>query len=148
MAKNLLVMFPLDAGNRLLDILDTNGFEVVAAFWLYQPELDEWQYYAATPLVETEGPLKLYQRIQSLLANAQPPLDIALGDVTLVNPNSNLVRSLRRIVKIMPGEQGMLLRRNTADIGGAGVEEAYIYRMLSPDSSTTWQPSTSSATVS
>ena len=127
MAGTLLVTFPLDAGNRLLAELDSLKFPVKAAFWLYQPEMDSWQFIIATPWVAQKGPLKTYKVIRELLQGFEPPLGISLDDVTVVNPNSNMIRSLRDSVRVAVGEEGIRLRRNDWQ---DGPEDTYIYRML------------------
>lgn len=120
-------MFPLEDGNRLLAALDALKLPIKAAFWLYKPEIDSWQLIIATPWVEQIGPLKTYKEIRAVLERFDPPLDISLGDVTVVNPNSNLIRSLRDAVRVAAGEQGVRLRRNDFQ---DGPEDTYIYRML------------------
>ena len=128
MATNLLLMFPREAGSKLIDALDKVKFPIKAAMWLYKPETDDWQLIIATPLVEQKGPREAYQQILSLLEAFEPPLGISLSDVTVVNPNSNLIRSLREVAHVDVGEKGILLRWNA--LQGVPAEEVYIYRML------------------
>src|SRR5579871_4848555 len=68
MDTKALVILPLprEDGKRLVELLDKNSLDVQAAFWGYQPEADEWQLYISTPLVASDGPLKVYRRIREL----------------------------------------------------------------------------------
>lgn len=130
---NTIIQFPRKAGEELLKAFDEASLNVKAALWLYQPETDTWDFVITTPLVDSEGPFKTYERIRSILeeirpklTEASPQFDIELSDISAISPNSNLIRSLQRVVQIEKGQPGMLLRRNDTD---GTVEEAYIYRM-------------------
>src|SRR5579872_1508241 len=124
MDTKALVILPLprEDGKRLVELLDKNSLDVQAAFWGYQPEADEWQLYISTPLVASEGPLKVYQRLRELLEQQQPPLDITPNDISLISPSSTLVREIRKALRVLPGDSPQRLRRDQVE----GIEEAYV----------------------
>lgn len=131
--KTLLVMFPLDAGRRLIAALDAAHFDFRAAFWLYRSEADDWRLYIASPIVDEIGPLKTYKRIQDVLLGLDQtdnnPFDqLSLSNITVVSPRNPLVRALRKAAHVGPGDQEVRICGNAID--NIYVDEAYIYRML------------------
>ena len=133
MGRTVLVMFPLEAGNQLLDALDKDGFDVRAALWLYYPESDTWRLTIASPLVDKIGPLESYKRIVSKLQGIRETLDpdaneIYMNDVTIVSPTSGLIRALGKVAHVKNGERPIRLTRSA--IENIFVDEAYIYRLL------------------
>jgi len=108
MVRTVLVGLDLKGGERLLKILDEEGLDIRAAFWLYFPEPEEWRLVFATPMVSKEGPIKVYSLIQSILQKLDPPPDISLQDITVADPKSDRFKFLRQDILI---------------------EDSYIYRM-------------------
>ena len=55
MAKTILVMFPMQAGKELFDLLDATEFDARVAAWVYNRDDDEWKLTLASPFVEKTG---------------------------------------------------------------------------------------------
>src|SRR6476660_1045033 len=98
MAKEILVRDYLttemiEAGSDLFRLLDAAKFEVVAAFWLYYPEAEEWRLTLAWPEMNEKGPREAYERIGKTLDKApEPKLDLL--NITVVSPDNTIVRAL------------------------------------------------------
>lgn len=69
MAKELLVTDALSdkmiqAGAKLVERLDEDASNIKSALWLYFPDARNWKLILASEIVETDGPRKLYEKIQ------------------------------------------------------------------------------------
>lgn len=128
MASTTLVDFPLDAGWRLLDLLDAAefDFQIAAAFWHYDEEREEWRFHLASPRVDTDGPFALYGRMQPLLDALSPDEreGLQLGDIVLVRPDQRVVHDLTHRYGLVQGKRGGFVRRS--DLAREG---AFIYRL-------------------
>jgi hypothetical protein len=131
MVKNSLVEADLLAGRRLvinLDVPEPNRslFRLKAAFWLYDPESQDWRLVLATPLVDEEGPLATYKHLQRSLHSIQPT-DLSLQNISVWSPRKALVKAIKRASRIPPGAEGVRLTRNS--VGGIYIDDAYLYKL-------------------
>lgn len=127
----LVTAIDVEGGARLLKAMDQAALDVCAALWLYKSEISAWQLIVATPKLEQLGPRALYLQIQSMLAELEPPCNIALGDISVVNPESNLIKSLRVTHKTSSDAILNTVFTNTS-INNVFIEAAVIYRMSKP----------------
>jgi hypothetical protein len=125
MAKASLVDEDIQAGRRLIEVLDRRGVEIVGALWYYTSE-DGWRLLLATPSRDREGPIQAYQRIQEALGE-QTAL---LMDISVRSPSDRLVQLLAGVVHTGPGIAGIRFTANAID--GMFIEDAYIYRLNLP----------------
>lgn len=127
MDTKILVETSIIGGKELLQSLDAHAYPVDAALWFFDQNSDTWKYIIATNKVDQEGPLQVYQDIQSFLQNSH--LNIALKDISVVSPNNSLVTILKKAIKTDPKSiSGIRFSRNTID--NSFIEDAYIYRMV------------------
>lgn len=112
-------------GARIVGALDNAGVQLDAALWLYSSETGSWRLLLATPLVDTAGPARTYQRVQSALARMD--LDHLLSSVSAVSPRSPFIRALRRAFRTGPGIAS--IRLTTSTIDGTYVDDAHLYRV-------------------
>jgi hypothetical protein len=129
MDKTVLVEQDIKEGERLLRALDQAEVPVTGALWLYRSEADVWRYVIASPLVEQEGPLKTYARIDAVLASTSPPIAMPLGSISARGLDDPLINELRLFAGT-PGRPfvgGIPLSKSP--VGDVYVEDAYIYRM-------------------
>lgn len=142
MAEETMVKEPLrkemiEAGKALIKRLANSNVNLSSAFWFYSPETNEWQLVLAFPQVDTDGPKKAYESIQSVL---YPPLGsspqredehrvspLYLQDITVLSPNHPLVRSLKSAISTEMESEGIQFTRSR--IGDVFVEDTYIYRV-------------------
>ena len=133
MVKTSLVEADLLAGKRLLIALDhppepkRTSFPVKAAFWLYYPESEEWRLVIATPLVDEQGALKTYSRLQPVLLSIQPS-ELSLQNIAVMSPGDSLVKAFRRALRTSPGRSDLRFPRGTVE-GRTYIEGAYVYRL-------------------
>ena len=82
----------------------------------------------ATPEVRTEGPKKVYEKIRSLVSTirARNPL-VPLEEISVVDPNSPIIKVLKSGLRTWPGSGGVRFSRNV--VNGVLVEDAYIYKL-------------------
>ncbi len=85
MAKTILVMFPLQAGKRLIELLDKTDFDVQVAFWYYHEERDVWYLTLASPLVDKLGPTEPYLRLRTMIDTMEQDPDESLVPLSLDN---------------------------------------------------------------
>ncbi len=114
-------------GARLIESLDKSGFHVVAAFWLYLSESDEWRLIIASPSEIVKGPRQAYTDIQSVLSNTSPPIEISLQDISVVSPGDRLIQSLKGLIGTGYGRVGLRIKNSVSN--NQFIEDAYIYRM-------------------
>ena len=129
MVKTSLVETDIVDGRRLVAALNqiNSHFKVHAAFWLYRPEVLEWRFMIATPLVDQRGPFSTYADLQGILRTIAPPLSISMQDISVVSPNDKLVKVLKRAAQIPPGALGVRFGRSRLE--DTYVEDAYVYRV-------------------
>ena len=127
--KEALTPQMIAAGAELTRRLDDAGFDLVASFWLYTSESNQWLLVLASPYATAAGPIKAYRRIREVLYNSATELDIPmmLWDTTVREHNDPLVTALRTGLKPRKHVEG---RRVTGSIvNDQFIEDAYVYRV-------------------
>ena len=128
MVKRELTADMIEAGVRMLELLDRHRFRVRAALWLYFPESERWRFVVASPEVRTHGRRRAYLKIGTLAGKVPGGDEIfGPGAVTALEDNDRLVVSLRRSNSAGPGLRGC--RLTGAAVNGTLIEDAYIYRV-------------------
>ena len=127
--KEALTPEMIDAGAELTRRLDEVGFDLVASFWLYTSESNQWLLVLASPYVTTAGPLKAYRRIRRVLYNgaAEPDLPMMLWDTTVLEHNDPLITALRSGLKPRRNIAGR--RLTTSIVNDQFIEDAYLYHV-------------------
>lgn len=128
-AKEALTPQMITAGAKLTRQLDEVGFDIVASFWLYTSEANEWLLVLASPYVTAAGPLKAYTRIQEVLRNgsADSNQSLNLQDTTVREDDDPLIVALRTGIKTRKKIDGK--RYTETVINGQFIEDAYVYRV-------------------
>lgn len=132
MAEETVVRDPLleakiASGRRLIELLDADQFEIVAALWLYTSSADEWRLVLATPLVDDRGPQPVYKRIRTVLdLHADQVPGLSLSNISVVSPDEALVKALRTAIRTDRGLHSIRFTRNR--INDLFIEDALIYR--------------------
>lgn len=118
----------IDAGRRLLELLDSQGFPARACFWFYFPESDRWRFVVASAEVRVRGPHTAYRQVQTVARNVPDATKLfGPGDVTVVKDNDPLVLLLRKAIVTGPGISGIRFTSNS--VNGTFIDDAYIYRL-------------------
>jgi hypothetical protein len=128
MVETHLTKEMVDIGAAFVRKLDEHGLRPDAALWLYFPEEQQWKLIIAEGKVGTEGPKKVYQKMQQILADFPDDISgLSLDDVALSRPDAPTIALLRVAIRTGPGISGIRFKNNV--INGTLVEDAYIYRL-------------------
>ena len=122
MRLNVVTNDWLNQGWELILALDAEKFPLKAAFWSPVGESDEWRLFIASRLVEEEGPLTVYNLIDSVLPKLTPRagpsiFKLSLSDTSALGLESRLFKELksrvpaaiRKTAKKLNGDFGDLL---------------------------------------
>ena len=117
----------IDAGAELVSLLDKEGLQPDAAFWLYDPDLGSWKLMLVEAKVGKLGPKEAYRQIQKYISKlpAEFRNHLSLEDVAITTPDSLPVRLLKMAVKVTSGGSGVRFKNSV--INGTPIEDAYIY---------------------
>ena len=113
-------------GAELLRRLKNKHVEIIAAFWLYLPEAEEWRLTLVSPQVDSEGPKRLYSTIREALQEAADgeALRLDLLNITVLSPSDTIVRALASANDLI-ALSGKRFSGNR--LNGIYVEDIYIY---------------------
>jgi hypothetical protein len=134
MAEEPLVKEPFteemkQAGAELTRRLDEAKWPVVASFWYFVPEENQWQLIFASPKLLSDGPKKAYETIRHVSDTLREHFP-SLEHISVVAPNDELVRALGSAIQTGWTISGIRFSRNT--VNGKFIEDAYLYR-VTPD---------------
>ena len=132
MAEEIVVKEPLwpemvDAGKKLTQQLDADGFDVRASLWFYFVDGSQWRLLIASPLVDEKGPKETYERIRASLGKDTEGLaGLSLQNISVVSPSDPAIRVLGKMFHL-PGFSSVRMSRSR--LNNLYVEDVYIYRM-------------------
>jgi hypothetical protein len=124
MATATLVNNDIDIGRRIIAALTRAGIPVTVYLWAFIPQLQEWQFMIATPLVDTKGPLAAYTEVNRVLQKAGVFDEVPIRRVFLRSPSDKVLKSLERESRAVPQEAFKVVNDQ---IAGNFVEDAYVY---------------------
>lgn len=124
----------IKAGRQLVSIIQKDTpLRLVAAFWLYTAEANDWQLMLASSQVDTEGPRKVYSQILDVLpkeSNKVSGLDLL--NITVLGLNELLVKALVSVNVSAPTSLSNK-RLPHSNLNGVYVEDVYIYFISDPN---------------
>jgi hypothetical protein len=95
MYKTLLVDDLVTEGEALVKRLEGRRLQIAAAFWHYLEDLDRWRLVIVfSSLVDREGPLRAYMRIQEALSEMDAK-ELSISDISVMRLNGYEFRELR-----------------------------------------------------
>jgi hypothetical protein len=103
MATAALVDRDLEIGRKILVTLRQANIEVSVAFWAYVSQSSDWQFFIATPLVDSEGPKSAYERVLRTLHDAGMDPQLPWRRILLRSPKDPVLRSLEKQTEIPDG---------------------------------------------
>ncbi len=124
MATATLVNNDIEIGRRIVSALTRASIPVTVYLWAFIPQLQEWQFMVATPLLDTKGPLAAYGEVNKALQKEGVFDDVPLRRIFLRSPNDRVLKSLEKESKAVPQEAFRVVNEQ---IAGNFVEDAYIY---------------------
>ena len=124
MATATLVNSDIEIGRRIVGARSRASIPVSVYLWAFIPQLEEWQFVIATPLVDTKGPLAAYGEVNKALQREGVFEDVPLRRIFLRSPHDRVLRSLERESRTVPQEAFRVVNE---PIAGSFVEDAYLY---------------------
>lgn len=125
MAAAALVCNDIDIGRRIIAALTRASIPVKVYLWAFIPQVDEWQFMIATPLVDTKGPLAAYAEVNRALQKEGIFEEAPLRRIFLKSPNEKVLKTLEKESKAVPQESFRVVNEQ---IAGSFVEDAYLYK--------------------
>jgi len=131
MVKPDLTQQMIQAGRQLVELLDRQNFRAPGCFWFYFPESDRWRFVVASPEVRLHGPHAAYRKVEGIARKVPGSTEVfAAGDLTVIKDDDPLVVLLRKAISTGPSVGGLRFTNNS--INGTFIDDAYIYRLSSP----------------
>jgi hypothetical protein len=124
MATTALVSHDIEVGRRIVAALTRASIPVTVYLWAFIPQLQEWQFMIATPLVDSKGPRAAYGEVNKALQKEGVFGDIPLRRIFLRSPSDKVLKSLEKESKTVPQETFRVVNEQ---IAGNFVEDAYLY---------------------
>lgn len=97
MVTAFLVDRDFSGSERLLAELEREGLPIAAAFWRFPTSGSDWRLVIASPLVDREGSLPVYRRIQAALGRV-PGVHLGPSEVVAIGDQDPVLGLLRRSV--------------------------------------------------
>jgi len=117
----------ITAGKQYLRQIDA-VIPITASFWLYTQEAEVWRLHIVTPLVATEGPRKVYDKLLNVLDADQKHEHVIPAVCLYAADDNNHYVSLLRMMRL--SDKLFDLRLTGVGVNGSGyIEDAYIYRL-------------------
>ena len=111
-------------GQRLIEKLVKNEFDVQAAAWIKTSDDAGWCLYIASSTVDTKGSFSAYLEIQSAIQK-MPKTSIGPLDVKLLSATHVFVADIERIYQRFPAP--LQTHFGGAQLGKMSIEDALIY---------------------
>jgi len=154
MATAVLVNRDFEIGRKVLATLAQANIPVTVAFWAFVPQINEWQFFIATPLVDSKGHRATYNQVLRTLHDAGLDPQLPWRRIFLRSPKDPVLKSLEKETETPSGsidilEVGSLpkgtpskyyvtyasypsekLRTINEAVGDRFIEDAYLYGKL------------------
>jgi hypothetical protein len=114
----------ISVGRELVQRLDKK-LTIVGAFWYLLPEPNKWRLVLSTPAVRLDGPIKAYQKVQTIGKQLTPTLDVA--DVALISDRDPFYMMLKSTIHT--GKALGSIRFTNNVINGHHIRDALLYRV-------------------
>lgn len=86
----------VDIGRKILAVLAQANIPINVAFWAYVPQIDEWQFFIATPLVDLQGSKAAYEQVLRSLHEAGMDPQLPWRRIFLRSPKDPVLKFLER----------------------------------------------------
>lgn len=82
------------AGDRIIELTDSVGFDATGAGWAFTKATGTWRYFLFTTMADTKGPLWIWERLVKAFSKLHLPEGITPLDIVVASPNEALYRSI------------------------------------------------------
>jgi len=93
--KEFLTERMIEAGEELIYRLAKTDLKLVAAFWAWHIESNEWRLTLSSPWINKHGPQKAYRKIDEALATPVPISGLKPLDMSARETSDPLIKALR-----------------------------------------------------
>ena len=118
----ILVEQDVQNGRKLVEALQRR-LPMLATFWSYTEETNEWRLVIVSPLVGEGGARLAYHTVEQALAETEVP--IPLENISVLSPSNLRYKQVRLASQGVPS--GVTVAQSFGGLGLAG--DAYIYVM-------------------
>ena len=103
MATAALVDRDIDIGREVLHALLKARVPFSVAFWAYVSQSGEWQFFIATPLVDSKGPKAAYEQVLGTLHEAGLDPRLPWRRILLRSPKDSVLKVLEKQTEVPDG---------------------------------------------
>lgn len=126
MAAKSLSNDDLALGRAVLLATDSLGMSVEGAFWLYEDEEDNWNYFLITSLFNRMGPRSIYLKLNKALSEVLSEREIDSFTFYIADPHEEVANMVRK--QISTSSHSSAPQRK--EIGVLGQKtQSFVYRM-------------------
>lgn len=126
LVKENLSAQEIAAGEELLKRLDRAKTNVIAAYWIYRPDMGFWTLELVSPQVKTDGPLEFYTKVRKLTSTpTRIPCGLGLNIIHALEPDHPFYRVLRESLIYEKDLSGLQFKQHVV---GDQIVDLYIYR--------------------
>ncbi len=125
MDTTVLVDNQYEEGKKLIQKLDEQGTKYPIALWINLPEKNSWTLLFGVPNLNSTGAKEIFKTFHNVILRNN--IDLSLNDITLVDPSSDLCKSLRTMLKTGFGLSKVSFFGNF--INGQRFPDSIIYRV-------------------
>jgi hypothetical protein len=127
-----LVEDQIEDGRRLIDQILAEGFEIIAASWIWDSEDGQRYLFLASPVVDHEGAIEAYRRVHEVMGQMPQPFSLHLLDVRVIEKADPITKDLVAFRARYPGRGAAWFRGNR--LGELEIGGAYVYPLVTPAS--------------
>ncbi len=117
----------IEAGEKLLKLLDSSNVNVDAALWFYFDDVENWKLILSLPDFIRLGPKIAYKQVQKAINRLGNEINISLNDIAILKPNSPLLNLLKTAIGTSTGIAHIRFSNNI--VNGQLIKDSYIYRL-------------------
>ena len=123
--KDQLTESMVATGMALTEQLVRADLDVVCALWFYDMESNQWRFLVASPRVDSDGPLRVYEIVQDVLKRpALKASGLKLQNISAIPPSHPVVKAIRSMFKNQAGFTNIRFSRSM--INNVLIEDSHI----------------------
>jgi len=117
-----------ESGKRFVQLLDDSDLKPKAAFWIYNPELDDWQLLVGHVDAVRDDDVRFSREVSAILASHRSQLpELEMGAIGLALDNAPILELLNSVVNT--GDEILGINFTREEINGVVIDGVYLYRM-------------------
>jgi hypothetical protein len=118
----------MESGKRFVQLLDDNSAKPKAAFWIYNPELDDWQLLAGHVNSINDDSEKFNETVTAILSSNRSQLpELQVTDIGLALSSAPILELLNAVVNT--GDEILGINFTREEINDIVIDGVYLYRM-------------------